>query len=416
MFKITHGFVKTWKPNGKRRDIYRPRLHIVIHPTARVTVTIYVKRGGISFREVIGKYPSNQLDPHQVTELQKRYREWYLKLDEDPASLPKDLDRRAEKESLASDIAWLEDHYSKGTVGQLVADFLERHVSTLKTSEELTRMLKAPTGEPWDENKDGGYLQDIWWHSIKGITRQDLVGILRGIEKPVLANRVRSLIMKLFKFGVEHDWLEVSPATNLPRNKEHRRYSVYSDADIQLIWPELTDLMRFLLATGARRAEVCTMRWDDLNGDVWTQPDTKQGIPHSLVLTPWVMSLLPPVSTGYVWKSHRSPHVSPISVTARFIKIRNRVELSGRTIHDMRRTVGTRIAEMTGSAETADRVLGHVLSGVTGRYVVTDFKDLKKGALAQWSDRLEGLVTDYFAEYTATPMPGSPRTEGTRVN
>lgn len=61
-------------------------------------------------------------------------------------------------------------------------------------------------------------------------------------------------------------------------------------------------------------------------------------------------------------------------------------------------------------------MLGHALGGVTGRYVVTDFKDLKKDALAQWSDKLEGLVADYFAEYIATPMPGSPRTEGTRVN
>lgn len=58
----------------------------------------------------------------------------------------------------------------------------------------------------------------------------------------------------------------------------------------------------------------------------------------------------------------------------------------------MRRTVGTRIAEMTGSAEVADRVLGHVLGGVTGRYVVTDFKDLKRKALRLWSDRLEALT------------------------
>ncbi|MEO2174230.1 MAG: hypothetical protein ABGY96_09035, partial [bacterium] len=42
-----------------------------------------------------------------------------------------------------------------------------------------------------------------------------------------------------------------------------------------------------------------------------------------------------------------------------------RVGLPGKSLHDMRRTVGTRIAEMTGSAEVADRVLGHVLGGVS---------------------------------------------------
>jgi len=153
-----------------------------------------------------------------------------------------------------------------------------------------------------------------------------------------------------------------------------------------------SDLMRFLPATGARRGEVATMRWEHITGNVWTQSDPKQGVPHSLVLTPWIMALLPEKVSGHIWTSPRSPHVSPVSVTARSIKIRNRIGLPDKTIHDMRRTVGTRIAEMSGSAETADRVLGHALGGVTGRYVVTGLKDLKKEALEMWSDRLESLV------------------------
>tara|TARA_B110000263_G_scaffold85474_1_gene74627 strand:- start:349 stop:1584 length:1236 start_codon:yes stop_codon:yes gene_type:complete len=411
MFKITQGFVRTWTSNGKRKDLYRPRLHISIHSTSRVTVTIAIKRGGISFREVIGRYPNNQLDAHQVAELQKRYRDWYLKLDADPSSLPRDLDKRAEKEAHALDIALYEDAVSDGYVYDLVADYIERHVSTLKTAEAQVRMLRAPTGSgPWDERRDGGYLQDIWWHALKGLTRQDLVDILRGIDKPILANRVRSLMMKLYSFGVEHGWLTTSPATNLPRNKEPRRHSILSDADIKVLWTALRDFHRFLLATGARRGEVATMRWEDIHDNVWTQPDPKQGVPHSLVLTPWIMSLLPSRSSSYVWTTRSSAHISACHITASFIKIRNKVGLPDKTVHDMRWTVGTRIAE------TADRVLGHALGGVTGRYVVTDFKDLKKDALAQWSDKLEGLVADYFAEYTATPMPGSPRTEGTRVN
>jgi|TARA_B110000196_G_C20948479_1_gene568084 hypothetical protein len=122
MFKITQGFVRTWTSNGKRKDLYRPRLHISIHSTSRVTVTIAIKRGGISFREVIGRYPNNQLDAHQVAELQKRYRDWYLKLDADPSSLPRDLDKRAEKEAHALDIALYEDAVSDGYVYDLVAD------------------------------------------------------------------------------------------------------------------------------------------------------------------------------------------------------------------------------------------------------------------------------------------------------
>lgn len=180
---------------------------------------------------------------------------------------------------------------------------------------------------------------------------------------------------------------------SLPRSKEFKRYSVLSDGDIQLLWPEMTDIHRFLLATGARRGEVATMRWEDITHNVWTQPDTKQGVPHNLVLTPWILSLLPERGTGFIWKTRSSPHVSPSHVTTTFIAIRNGVGLTGKTVHDMRRTVGTRIAEMTGSAETADRVLSHALGGVTGRYVVTDFADIKAKALELWSDRLESLMS-----------------------
>jgi integrase len=404
MFKITQGFVRTWTSNGKRKDIYRPRLHISIHPTSRVTVTIAIKRGGISFREVIGRYPNNQLDAHQVAELQKRYRDWYLKLDADPSSLPKDLDRRAEREQEMEGDTAIDEAFSRGRVCDLVADYVERHVSTLKTAEAQLRMLRAPTGfdfdyvdpvtkQPTGRATGGGYLQNIWEDPLNNLTRQDLVDILRGIDKPILANRVRSLMMKLCSFGVEHGWLTASPATNLPRNKESRRHSILSDADIKVLWPELRDFHRFLLATGARRGEVATMRWEDVHDNVWTQPDPKQGVPHSLVLTPWIMGLLPDKSSTYVWTTRSSAHISACHVTSSFIKIRNQVGLPDKTVHDMRRTVGTRIAEMTGSAETADRVLGHALGGVTGRYVVTDWMDLKAGALAQWSDRLEAMVS-----------------------
>jgi len=69
MFKISPVFVKTWKPNDKRKDIYKPRVHIVIHPTTGVTTSIAIKRGGISFRKVMGEHLNNFLDSHQVAEL-----------------------------------------------------------------------------------------------------------------------------------------------------------------------------------------------------------------------------------------------------------------------------------------------------------------------------------------------------------
>ncbi len=370
MFKITPGFVRTWKASQKRQDIYKPRLHIIVHPTGRINVAVVVRRQGESSRQVIGKYPNNQLDAHQVGELQQRYRKEYLRLDDDPHSLPKDLDKREEKarelaKREAEDAGWDEafGRVSEHRVSDLIADYIQRHAVNLKTGDVQAYMLRPPTEF---DGTGGGYLGGIWDSPLDLVSRQDLVNILRGLDStPILANRVRSLIAKLFSFGVDHGWLEVSPATNLPRNKENKRYSILSDSDIKLLWPELDGAMRLLLATGARRAEVAEMSWSDIDENVWTIPDPKQGVPHNLTLAPWQMSIFPERTTGFVWKSHRGPHITPGNITVRFIKIRNRVGLPGKSLHDMRRTVGTRIAEMTGSAEVADRVLGHVLGGVS---------------------------------------------------
>ena len=149
MFKITRNFVRTLKPKSKRYDVYQPRIHIAVHPTGRLTfaIAIAIKRNGNqSFRKVIGKYPNNTLDSHQISELQKRYRQWYLKLDDEPTSLPKDIDRREERAEERARDAAMDDDYSSGIVAELVADYLDRHASNLKTGDQQVHMLRPPTG------------------------------------------------------------------------------------------------------------------------------------------------------------------------------------------------------------------------------------------------------------------------------
>ncbi|MEO2123507.1 MAG: hypothetical protein ABGY10_09295, partial [bacterium] len=157
-----------------------------------------VRRQGESSRQVIGKYPNNQLDAHQVGELQQRYRKEYLRLDEDPHSLPKDLDKREEKARElagreAEDAGWDEafGRVSEHRVSDLIADYIQRHAVNLKTGDVQAHMLRPPTD--FDGN-GGGYLGGIWDSPLDLVSRQDLVNILRGLDStPILANRVRSL-------------------------------------------------------------------------------------------------------------------------------------------------------------------------------------------------------------------------------
>jgi len=415
MFKFTEGFVKTWLPkDGKARDIYKPRLHVRINPKGNVTVALAVKRKGESWRKVIGKFPDNKLDKQQRDILNEKYRKWFLIL-EDETVLPQTLiDRQVrEHERLHEEAAdaQLEHDQDAGTVGQMIEDYLDRHVSTLKTGDQIERMfargdddwegVNGEPSKPWmDHLVGGGQLRQLHHIYIADFGRQHLVDVLRDIQAPVMANRARAQMMKLCSFGIEHGWLEANPATDLPKNKEKPRQVILNDSQIAAIWPHLTAPLRFCLATGQRRSEVATMRWRDLDGNKWTQPETKNGRAHSLILPEFVIGLLPKRHEGeFVWQYcdgggevlSKRGHVDEGTLTHQWKRAADKLGIESR-LHDARRTAGSNIAALTGSAEAADRVLNHAMPGITSRYVLHDFGDVKQTALQLWADKLQELI------------------------
>ena len=54
------------------------------------------------------------------------------------------------------------------------------------------------------------------------------------------------------------------------------------------------------------------------------------------------------------------------------------------TVHDIRRSVATGMAELGVSVEHIERVLGHELGGVAGTYNVHDYFAEKLAALELW--------------------------------
>src|SRR4051812_5790755 len=77
-------------------------------------------------------------------------------------------------------------------------------------------------------------------HPYREIKRRDVVDLLEGIYldgKPVLANRVKALVSKLFAFAFERGLLDASPATGLRRiADETPRERVLTDDEIRLAW------------------------------------------------------------------------------------------------------------------------------------------------------------------------------------
>ena len=401
MFKFTDGFVKTWKPNdGKTKDFYKPRVKIRVHPKGNITVTIAVKRQGVGFSKVIGKFADNKLDKQQLAQLNDSYRKWFLIL-EDETTLPQDIiDREArakEKADREAGDAYIDNMAALGQMDSVIEDYLSRHVSSLKTANQIERMY-APRQVDWEASGDiqyidgvGGCLGQLRELMVTEFTRSALIDILRGIDAQVMQNRARSQVMKLGSWMVENDYIESNPATNLPKNKEPKRHTILTDSDIKKLWPLLSTPLRFALATGQRRSEIASMKWSDIQGDVWVQADTKSGVPHSLKLPKFALGLLPERAEGFVWKSDRAVRLNESTLTHHWKEASDQAGLETR-LHDARRTAGTNIAALMGSAEAADKVLNHAMAGVTSRYVLTDFGDVKAEGLRRWCDRLAEIV------------------------
>jgi integrase len=61
-------------------------------------------------------------------------------------------------------------------------------------------------------------------------------------------------------------------------------------------------------------------------------------------------------------------------------------------LHDLRRTVRSRLSELRVPPVVAECVIGHALPGLLGVYDKWDYIDEKREALARWSARLSEIV------------------------
>jgi integrase len=118
------------------------------------------------------------------------------------------------------------------------------------------------------------------WRSrlLNDIRRADVIELVEGLVqdgKPVLANRVQSLISSLFSFALDADLVEANPCARLrKRGAEQVSRRVMSDEEIRLLWakgmvspvsPGLGLAMRLQLLTGTRPGEVAAIRRDALS-------------------------------------------------------------------------------------------------------------------------------------------------------
>lgn len=144
------------------------------------------------------------------------------------------------------------------------------------------------------------------------------------------------------------------------------------------------DFTYLILMTGLRVDEARQLRWKSIDFDecIFTAEDTKNGLNHTLPMTPAVERLF---KSRLLLRTDKSPWVfpSPIdpqkssSMSRTFERLKAVTGISF-TAHDLRRTVATIASEMGYDLERIGAVLNHKKSSVTARYVQTTISSLRE--------------------------------------
>jgi integrase len=238
---------------------------------------------------------------------------------------------------------------------------------------------------------------------------------------PVAANRLRAEARACWTWAVKRGAIPANPweATPRPLAKEKARERVLTDFELSAVYRAAGTvsepwgaLVRLLILTGQRRGEVAGMRWDEIDADkaTWSLPSerTKNGHAHTVPLSPQAVAELMTVKRRkgavFVFEGPRKTAFSGFGKLKADLdgKVTDAAKQAGLkvepwTMHDLRRTMATRLQALGVRLEVTEAALNHVSgsrSGIVGVYQRHSWADEKAAALRAWAAHVFGLIED----------------------
>lgn len=302
---------------------------------------------------------------------------------------------------------------SAGTVQDLFNEWHERYAKKERKRPEDAKAL-------FDHNATPAFRK----LKAKDVTRRTVIQLLDGVtdRSPSVANHFAALLMQVFRFGVERDFIAASPIVGLQKpgakNKVSRERTL-SDEELKIVWAKLPECamsqrvclgLKFLLLTAQRRGETSLARWADIDfaAGIWTIPaeNSKTGERHAVPLSPLAVDLLEQLraltedeerESPFVFPTHHSVLKPSSAMTERAFTraVRENAEVFGIphfVPHDFRRTARTAMAKLGIADVVAERVLNHKLQGMLAVYNRYDYLDEKREALCKWAAHVQKVV------------------------
>jgi integrase len=285
------------------------------------------------------------------------------------------------------------------TLRSVVTDYLDHKAGSIKPrSLELLRYYLL----------EGPHLKPLLSTPIDRITRKDVAARLLAADKnsgTPSAISLRSATSSLFSWAMSTGLVEANPVVgafkpDTPKSRDR----VLSGGELAAIWRGLADddyakVIKLLILTGCRRAEVGGMRWTefDLDAGAWTLPKerSKNGLAHTLALTPSMRSIIDSVPRrerfDILW-GYRNGFTSWVQGKQALDAL---LGLPHWTHHDVRRSVATGMADIGVQPHIIEEILNHKSGhkrGPAGIYNRSSYSNEVRRAMELWSDHVTALV------------------------
>jgi integrase len=338
---------------GKRSTTYdtkAPGLCVITTATGSKTFYVYRKVNGRPERIRIG--PCSALSIEQA---RKKAAEivGQIAMGEDP---------QAKRRQLHAD----------PTFGELFAWYIEAHAKARKGTWKQ------------DQGQFDRYLTQLAKVKASRVTKDDLRSLHNRLKEKGIytANRALWLVRAVYNQAIRHDIVKAfNPAVGIQPFKEQSRDRRLTSSEVPAFFQAVADepnaairdYVLLSLYTGARKANVLAMRWDQIDFDaaIWRIPETKNGTPQAVPIGDGEVAILkarqkavkgPWVFPGEGDTGHM---VEPKNGWARILK---RAGITDLRLHDLRRTLGSWMVDTGASLAVIGKTLNHKSQAATAIY------------------------------------------------
>ena len=380
MTKLTNENVRSLPASPKGDTIYPdhevPGLYLRVRASGSRTFIIRWRQGDFQRRALIGK-----VGIFTVDEARKKARKAMVGIDEGNDPVAAKAKSRAQGKLIFETVA---------------GEYLDFKVKDMKASslDQCTRHLLK-------------YLKPLHRLAIGKIDRATIAVELRAIAKAsgaVQADRARSTLSAMFGWCVGEGLLEANPVIGTNKqSKAKSRDRVLTDDELVAVWNAAPEsdfgrIVKLLMLTGQRRDEIANLRWSEAKDDMIALPAerTKNSRPHDVPLSSQAAAVLDEqpqrVGREHVFGDGEGGFSGFSSAKEKLDKASG---VTDWTLHDLRRTTATRMADLGVQPHIVEAVLNHVSGhkgGVAGVYNRSTYAAEKRAALVLWGNHIRILL------------------------